>query len=52
VEDLERETDRLKLREEEMLSQAQACIEGDEEAQRGYALLRRVPGVGRLPLQC
>ncbi|MBC7093784.1 IS110 family transposase [Candidatus Bipolaricaulota bacterium] len=48
LEGLGREIDRLKLREERMLAQAQACIEEDEEVGEGYALLLTIPGVGRV----
>ena len=48
LEELGREISRLKAREEEMLTRAQAYIEGDEEAGRGYALLFTIPGVGRV----
>lgn len=48
LEELGREIGRLKAREKEMLARAQACIEGDEGAGRGYALLLTIPEVGRV----
>lgn len=48
LQELGREIGRLKAREEGMLARAQACIEEDEEAGRGYALLLTIPGVGQV----
>ena len=48
LEELGREIGRLKAREEKMLVRAQTCIEKDKEAERAYALLLTIPGVGQV----
>ncbi len=48
LEELEQEISRLKAREQEMLAQAERCIEEDERVGQSYRLLRTIPGVGRV----
>jgi len=48
IEDLREETKRLKAREKRELAHAQALIEKDERARKGFASLFEIPGIGGL----